>query len=373
MAKRDYYETLGVEKGADEKSLKSAYRKKAMEFHPDRNPNNAEAEAKFKEVNEAYEVLSDEQKRAAYDRYGHAAFEQGGRGGGGGEGFGDINDIFNQFFGGGRRGGGPQKGRDRQARIAMTLEEAFHGKKYDIRLSRLIHCSGCKGTGADEGSSVINCSTCGGHGRVRMSQGFFQIEQTCPRCKGKGKTIEKPCRKCHGGGMEEISENVTVPIPPGVDNDMRLRVEGKGDAGERGAPTGDLYIITQIKPHKLFERKGHDLHCKVPIDIATVALGGDIEIPIIDGTRASITVPHGTQYDSQLRCKGKGMPVLNSGGRHGDMIVQVKVEIPRNLTEKQKDILQQFRAESQGTTTNHNPESSGFMDKMKEFFGNYTK
>ncbi len=375
MSKRDYYEILGVEKTADDKVLKSAYRKKAMEFHPDRNPNNPEAETKFKEVNEAYEILSDAQKKAAYDRYGHAAFENGRGGAGAGqEGFGDINDIFNQFFGGGGRGrGGPQKGRDRQARINMTLEEAFHGKKYDIKLNRLIHCTGCKGSGADEGSSVVNCSTCGGHGRVRMSQGFFQIEQTCPRCKGKGKTIEKPCRKCHGSGHEEISETVTIPIPPGVDNEMRLRIEGKGDAGERGAPTGDLYIITAVASHKLFERKGNDLHCKIPIDIATAALGGDIEIPIIDGTRAKITIPNGTQHGHNLRCKSKGMPVLNAGGRQGDMIVQISLEIPRNLTDRQKEILVEFRLETQKTSSNHTPEATGFLDKMKDFFNTYNK
>ena len=371
MAKADYYETLGVEKGADEKALKSAYRKKAMQYHPDKNPGDASAEAKFKEVNEAYEVLSDEQKRAAYDRYGHAAFEQGGAGGFQQGGFSDINDIFNQFFGGGGGGRrpGPQKGRDRQAKVQMSLEEAFKGKKFDIKLSRLAHCSSCRGSGAAPDSKPKKCNTCNGQGRVRMSQGFFTIEQTCPHCHGKGQMIDKPCTKCRGQRYEEVVENLTIPVPAGVENDMRLRVEGKGDAGEQGAPVGDLYLIISIKPHNLFERQGHDLHCKVPIDFATAALGGEVEIPIIDGTPAKIDIPAGTQHGTSLRLKGKGMVVVNSGGRRGDMIVHTMIEIPRNLTERQKQILEEYRTETDKVTSNTNPESAGFMKKMREFFG----
>ena len=362
--KRDYYETLGVEKGADADALKKAFRKKAMDLHPDRNPGNAEAEAKFKELNEAYDVLKDEQKRAAYDRFGHAAFENGhggGRGGGGG-GFdaGGFADIFDEMFGDfmGRRGGGQARGRGSDLRFNMeiTLEEAFHGKQSTIRVPSSVVCEDCNGTGGEKGAQPITCP----------AQGFFTIERSCQHCGGAGKVIEKPCKTCHGAGRTAREKTLQVNVPAGVEEGTRIRLAGEGEAGMMGAPSGDLYIFLAIKPHRLFERDGANVHCRVPIAMTTAALGGHIEIPTIDGGRAKVTVPAGAQTGQQFRLKGKGMSVLRSQSR-GDMYVELTIETPVNLSKKQKDLLSQFEAEGK-KSGHHSPQSEGFFARVKEFF-----
>ncbi len=372
--KRDYYETLGVEKGADADALKKAFRKKAMDLHPDRNPGNAEAEAKFKELNEAYDVLKDEQKRAAYDRFGHAAFENGhggGRGGGGG-GFdaGGFADIFDEMFGDfmGRRGGGQARGRGSDLRFNMeiTLEEAFHGKQSTIRVPSSVVCEDCNGTGGEKGAQPITCPACHGHGKVRATQGFFTIERSCQHCGGAGKVIEKPCKTCHGAGRTAREKTLQVNVPAGVEEGTRIRLAGEGEAGMMGAPSGDLYIFLAIKPHRLFERDGANVHCRVPIAMTTAALGGHIEIPTIDGGRAKVTVPAGAQTGQQFRLKGKGMSVLRSQSR-GDMYVELTIETPVNLSKKQKDLLSQFEAEGK-KSGHHSPQSEGFFARVKEFF-----
>ena len=372
--KRDYYETLGVEKGADADALKKAFRKKAMDLHPDRNPGNAEAEAKFKELNEAYDVLKDEQKRAAYDRFGHAAFENGhggGRGGGGG-GFdaGGFADIFDEMFGDfmGRRGGGQARGRGSDLRFNMeiTLEEAFHGKQSTIRVPSSVVCEDCNGTGGEKGAQPITCPACHGHGKVRATQGFFTIERSCQHCGGAGKVIEKPCKTCHGAGRTAREKTLQVNVPAGVEEGTRIRLAGEGEAGMMGAPSGDLYIFLAIKPHRLFERDGANVHCRVPIAMTTAALGGHIEIHTIDGGRAKVTVPAGAQTGQQFRLKGKGMSVLRSQSR-GDMYVELTIETPVNLSKKQKDLLSQFEAEGK-KSGHHSPQSEGFFARVKEFF-----
>ena len=369
--KRDYYETLGVEKGADADALKKAFRKKAMEFHPDRNPGNTEAEAKFKELNEAYDVLKDEQKRAAYDRFGHAAFENG-HGGGRGGGFdaGGFADIFDEMFGDfmGRRGGGQARGRGSDLRFNMeiTLEEAFHGKQSTIRVPSSVVCEDCNGTGGEKGAQPITCPACHGHGKVRATQGFFTIERSCQHCGGAGKVIEKPCKTCHGAGRTAREKTLQVNVPAGVEEGTRIRLAGEGEAGMMGAPSGDLYIFLAIKPHRLFEREGANVHCRVPIAMTTAALGGHIEIPTIDGGRAKVTVPAGAQTGQQFRLKGKGMSVLRSQSR-GDMYVELTIETPVNLSKKQKDLLAQFEAEGK-KSGHHSPQSEGFFARVKEFF-----
>jgi len=376
MAKRDYYEVLGVSKTADEKDLKSAFRKLAMQFHPDRNPGNAEAEAKFKEINEAYDVLKDEQKRAAYDRFGHAAFENG-MGGGGGAGFnGDfaqtMSDIFENFFGGdfggrgGRGSGGRERGADLRYNMEISLEEAYAGKKVEIRVPTTVSCEACNGTGAKPGTSAQSCRTCGGQGRVRAVQGFFTIERTCPTCQGRGQVIPDPCKKCGGSGHTATEKTLEVAIPAGIEEGTRIRVAGEGEAGVRGGPPGDLYIFIAIKPHAFFQRDGADVYCRVPISLTTAALGGGFDVPTLSGEKTKVRVPDGTQTGKQFRLKGKGMPVMRTHG-HGDMYIQVTVETPRNLTKRQRELLEEFEKESSGTT---HPESEGFFSKVRDFFDN---
>jgi len=382
MSKQDYYDLLGVEKSASADDLKKAYRKMAMQFHPDRNPGDKSAEQKFKEVSEAYDVLKDEQRRAAYDRFGHAAFENGhggGRAGGFGNGAGfDFNgsgfaDIFDEMFGefmGGRRGGaGAQargRGGDLRYNMEISLEDAFHGKQANIRVPTSVQCDACQGTGGEKGAQPINCPTCHGHGRVRATQGFFTIERTCQTCGGAGKVIEKACKVCHGQGRIAKEKTLQVSIPAGVEDGTRIRLAGEGEAGMRGAPAGDLYIFLTVKPHRLFQRDGADIHCRVPIPMTTAALGGQIEIPTVDGSRAKVGIPAGAQNGQQFRLKGKGMSVLRSPAR-GDMYAEISVETPVHLTKKQKELLEQFTAESE-KSGKQSPESDGFFKRVKEFF-----
>lgn len=389
MSKRDYYETLGLQKGASPDELKKAYRKLAMQYHPDRNPGDAEAEAKFKEVGEAYEVLKDEQKRAAYDRFGHEAFEQGGPGGfgggggfrnaGGGAGFGGFTDIFEEMFGdfmgggGGGRGRGGQRqarGADQRYNLEIGLEDAFSGRQVEIKVPTAVTCDSCNGSGAEDGAQPVNCGTCGGDGKVRASQGFFTIERTCPTCLGQGQVIDKPCRKCSGSGRMHKDKTLQVNIPKGVEEGTRIRLSGEGEAGLRGAPPGDLYIFLSIRPHRLFEREGENLFCRVPISMADAALGGEIEVPTIDGGRAKVKVPDGTQTGQRFRLRGKGMPVLRSEAR-GDMYIELAVETPVNLTKRQKELLKEFRDEGKGKNTS--PETDGFFAKVKEFWDDLTE
>ncbi|MGB0750023.1 MAG: molecular chaperone DnaJ [Magnetospiraceae bacterium] len=380
MAKKDFYELLGVGKEASDDELKKAYRKKAMQYHPDRNPDDKVAEQNFKDVNEAYEILRDTQKRAAYDRYGHAAFEQGGPGapGGGGGGFsgfggfGGFADIFDEMFGdfgggGGRRGGNSgmaARGADLRYNMEISLEEAFNGAKTNIRVPTSVGCEPCKGTGAEGGAAPTPCGSCGGSGRVRAQQGFFTIERTCPTCHGQGQVIKDPCRKCGGQGRVREEKTLAVTIPEGVEDGTRIRLSGEGEAGMRGGPAGDLYIFLSLKPHRLFLRDGANVQCTVPIPMTTAALGGSIEVPTVDGSRARITVPAGTQTGGQFRLKGKGMTILRSKAR-GDMFVKVTVETPVNLTKDQKELLEKFQESVKDT--HHSPESAGFFKKVKEF------
>jgi molecular chaperone DnaJ len=381
MSKRDYYDILGVQKGASADELKKAYRKLAMQYHPDRNPGDAEAEARFKEVGEAYEVLKDEQKRAAYDRFGHEAFEQGGMGGaggmGGGAGFGGFTDIFEEMFGdfmgggGGRRGGQrSQRGSDQRYNMEISLEDAFKGRQVEIKVPTSVPCDSCDGSGAADGARPTACGTCGGDGKVRASQGFFTIERTCPTCMGQGTTIDKPCQKCSGSGRMHKDKALNVNIPKGVEEGTRIRLSGEGEAGLRGAPPGDLYIFLSIAPHPIFERDSTDLFCRVPIAMADAALGGDIEVPTVEGGRAKVKVPEGTQTGQRFRLRGKGMPALRSEAR-GDMYIELAVETPRNLTKRQKELLKEFRSEGKDSQTN--PETDGFFSKVREFWDDLTE
>jgi molecular chaperone DnaJ len=372
MAKQDYYETLGLARGASGDEIKKAYRKLAMQHHPDRNPGNKQAEVKFKEVSEAYEVLKDDQKRAAYDRFGHAAFDgsAGARPGGFEFGFGGgFADIFDEMFGdfmGGRRGrSAGARGSDLRYNLEITLEEAFAGKKATIRVPTSALCETCNGSGAEPGTQPTNCTTCGGMGKVRAQQGFFTIERTCPACGGAGRVIKSPCRSCTGSGRVRQERTLNVDIPAGVEEGTRIRLAGEGEAGLRGAPPGDLYIFLAIKPHRLFQRDGADIHCKVPVAMTQAALGAQIEVPVIDGTRAKVSVPAGTQSGSQFRLRGKGMSILRSPSR-GDMYVQVQAETPINLTRRQRELLEEF-AREQGEE-NSSPESHGFFHRVREFF-----
>jgi molecular chaperone DnaJ len=378
MAKQDYYETLGASRDAGEAELKSAYRKLAMQYHPDRNPDDTSAEQKFKEVNEAYAVLRDADKRAAYDRFGHAAFENGGGGRPGTGGF-DFNfgagfaDIFDEMFGdfmGGGRGGGNQRGADLRYNMEISLEEAFEGKTAEIRVPSSISCDTCAGTGAAKGSSPVTCGGCKGRGRVRAQQGFFTIERTCPNCHGIGRVIEKPCTSCSGAGRIEKTKSLKVNIPPGVEDGTRIRLTGEGEAGIRGAAPGDLYIFLAVQPHRLFQRDGADIYCRAPIPMTTASLGGHIEVPAIDGSRARITLPPGTQANRRFRLKDKGMRILRSHAR-GDMYVEVTIETPVNLTKRQKELLRAFEEEGKGRRTS--PESEGFFARVKEFWEDLTE
>ena len=376
MSKEDYYRTLGVERGADADSIKKAYRKLAMQYHPDRNAGNADAEQRFKEINEAYEVLKDDQKRAAYDRFGHAAFEQGGGpggpggfGGGGFTGFGDIfEEMFGDFMGGGGRRGGrtATRGADLRYNLEVSLEEAFAGKKAAIRVPSSAACETCNGSGAASGSGPTTCGTCNGAGRVRTQSGFFTVERTCPTCGGSGQVIRDPCRSCGGTGRTRKEKSLQVTIPAGVEDGTRIRLAGEGEAGLRGSPPGDLYLFVTVAPHRIFHRDGANIYCRVPIPMTTAALGGSVEVPAVDGSRARITIPAGTQTGRQFRLRNKGMSVLRSPSR-GDMFVEALIETPVNLTEKQTKLLKEFESVGSGDEA-HSPESHGFFAKVKELW-----
>jgi molecular chaperone DnaJ len=370
MAKEDYYRTLGVDREAGKDDLKKAYRKQAMQYHPDRNPGNKDAEHRFKEINEAYEVLKDDQKRAAYDRFGHAAFEHGGGGGGNagfGTGFADIfEEMFGDFMGGGRRGSGSSgRGADLRYNMQVTLEEAFNGRKSTIRVPTAVACEVCTGTGSAKGSGPATCSTCRGAGRVRSQSGFFTVERTCPTCGGTGQVIKDPCGTCGGSGRAQKEKTLQVAIPAGVEDGTRIRLAGEGEAGMRGGPPGDLYIFVSVAPHRIFQRDGANIYCRMPIRMTTAALGGQAEVPTLDGSRARITLPAGTQTGEQFRLRGKGMTVLRSQAR-GDMFVEAVVETPVDLTDEQKKLLREF--EGAGNDERHSPESHGFFAKVKELW-----
>lgn len=376
MAKRDYYEVLGVPRTANDQDLKNAFRRLAKDFHPDKNPGDKAAEQKFKELGEAYEALKDPQKRAAYDQFGHAAFE-GGRDGGPGGGFGpdfasSMSDIFDDLFGefmGGRRGSGRQgtgreRGADLRYNMEVALNEAFAGKTAQIRVPTSVSCETCSGTGARTGTKAKACATCGGMGKVRASQGFFTIERTCPSCQGRGEVIDDPCPSCSGAGRVVKERTLSVNIPAGVEDGTRIRLAGEGEAGHRGGPAGDLYIFLSVKPHEFFQRDGADIFCKVPISMITAALGGQIEVPAVDASVTRVRVPEGTETGKQFRLKGKGMPVLRAKVT-GDMYIQVEVETPKNLTRKQRELLEEFEKESRKETS---PDSHGFFARVKDFF-----
>jgi molecular chaperone DnaJ len=387
MSKQDYYNLLGVNKGASKEELKGAYRKLAVKHHPDKNPNDAKAEQKFKEINEAYDVLKDDQKRAAYDQFGHDAFGQGtgggaggpfgagGRGGAGFEGFnfsggGGFSDIFEDFFGdlGGKRGGGaraqPQvRGTDLRYNMQISLDEAFQGKTESIKFTAATLCEACKGTGSKD-SRQTTCSTCSGSGKIRTQQGFFAIERPCHACRGEGQIIKNPCQQCHSSGKLRKERNLSVNIPQGVEDGTRIRLAGEGEAGHRGGPNGDLYIFMSVKPHSIFTREGNDLHCKVPIKMTTAALGGSIEVPSIDGAKVKINIPAGSQSEDTFRLKDKGMTKLRSTAR-GGMYVHIHVETPVKLSKKQIKLLEEFDVENNEKS---NPETTSFFKKVKDLF-----
>ncbi|AKX45656.1 molecular chaperone DnaJ [Thiopseudomonas alkaliphila] len=372
MSKRDYYEVLGVERGASEAELKKAYRRLAMKFHPDRNPDDKDAEEKFKEANEAYEVLSDAEKRAAYDQYGHAGVDPqmggGGFGGGfSGGNFGDIfGDVFGDIFGGGRsQRGGPQRGSDLRYTMDLSLEEAVRGTTQKITIPTAVECKTCHGSGAKKGTSPVTCTTCNGVGQVRMQQGFFAVQQECPRCHGSGKMITDPCGSCHGQGRVEETKTLSVKIPAGVDTGDRIRLSGEGDLGVKGGPAGDLYVVVNVLPHDIFERDGADLYCEVPINIADAALGGELEVPTLDG-RVKLKIPEGTQTGKMFRLRGKGVKPVR-GHAVGDLMCRVVVETPVKLDKRQREMLEEFRTSLQGDAS-HSPKASGFFEGVKRFF-----
>jgi molecular chaperone DnaJ len=375
MAKRDFYEILGVAKTATEDDIKKSYRKLAMKYHPDRNPDNKEAEEKFKEVKEAYEMLTNPEKREAYDRYGHAGVDpnsgMGGGFGGGAGGFGDaFGDIFGDIFGGGRggRSSGPQvyRGADLRYNLEISLEQAASGFDTTIRVPSWDKCDTCHGSGAKPGTQPVTCSTCAGHGQVRMQQGFFSIQQTCPKCHGSGKVIPEPCAACGGAGRIKRNKTLEVKIPAGIDNGMRIRSSGNGEPGTNGGPPGDLYVEIHIKPHEVFQREGDDLHCEMPISFSKSALGGEIEVPTLSG-KVSFTIPEGTQTGKTFRLKSKGIKGVRSGYA-GDLFCHVVVETPVKLTDKQKDLLHEFERLTKEGGAKHSPQSKGWMDKVKDFF-----
>ena len=367
--KRCYYETLSVERTATEIDIKTAFRKQAMQCHPDRNPGDTDAEHRFKEVNEAYEVLKDPDKRAAYDRFGHAAFEHGmGNGAGFGAEFGTtFSDLFEGIFGmsgaGRGRGSGRERGADLRYNMEITLQEAFVGKNAQIRIPTSVTCEACSGSGAKAGTKPKACAMCGGQGRVRHAQGFFTLERTCPNCHGRGQSIDSPCASCAGSGRVTRERTLSVNIPPGVEDGTRIRLAGEGEAGVRGGPPGDLYIFLSMAAHPFFQREGADLHCRVPVSMVTAAMGGDIEVPTIDGAKSKVKIPEGTQSGRRFRLQSKGMPILRQR-QHGDMYVQVVVETPQKLTKTQRELLVEFDRLS---STETQPESSGFLGKVKEF------
>jgi molecular chaperone DnaJ len=381
MAKRDYYDVLGVSNGASADELKKAYRQKAKEFHPDRNKDNPNAEAQFKEVNEAYEALKDPDKKAAYDRFGHAAFDgsmggggpRGGFGGGQGDFASAFSDVFDDLFGdfmGGGRGGGRQRasrGSDLRYNLRISLEEAFNGLSKTINVPSSVTCDTCHGTGAEGGSEPTTCPTCSGMGKVRAQQGFFTVERSCPTCSGTGQIIKNPCGSCRGAGRVERERALSVNIPAGVETGTKIRLAGEGEAGMRGGPSGDLYIFIEVQDHNLFMREGPHLFCRVPVSVATAALGGDIEVPTIDGGRSRVKIPAGSQSGRQMRLRSKGMPALRGGGA-GDMLIELAVETPVNLTSRQKELLREFDDLSE----DNNPESSSFFSKVKNFWDGMT-
>ncbi|WP_170588166.1 molecular chaperone DnaJ [Ruegeria arenilitoris] len=375
MSKRDYYEVLGVSKGASADEIKKAFRRKAKELHPDRNKDNPDAEALFKEANEAYDVLRDAEKRAAYDRFGHAAFENGMGGGQRGAGFGSgdfssaFSDVFDDLFGdfmGGQRGGGGRRaarGSDLRYNLRVSLEEAYSGLQKTINVPTAVACSSCEGTGAEGGVEPTTCPTCSGMGKVRAQQGFFTVERSCPTCAGLGQIIKNPCKSCHGSGRVEKERALSVNIPAGVETGTRIRLAGEGEAGMRGGPPGDLYIFVDVTPHKLFERDGPNLYCRVPVSMAKAALGGSIEVPTIDGGRGRVQIPAGSQSGRQMRLRAKGMPALRGGGI-GDMFIELAVETPVNLTARQKELLQEF----DDLGEDNHPESKSFFSSVKSFW-----
>ncbi|WP_273858666.1 molecular chaperone DnaJ [Photobacterium sp. GSS17] len=379
MSKRDFYEVLGVARDASERDIKKAYKRLAMKFHPDRNQGDEQAAEKFKEVKHAYEILTDPQKRAAYDQYGHAAFEQGGGFGGGGFGggadFGDIfGDVFGDIFGGGGRRGGQQRaqrGADLRYNMELTLEEAVRGCTKEIRVPTLVHCDTCDGSGAKKGTSATTCGTCHGSGQVQMRQGFFAVQQTCPHCHGRGKIIKEPCGTCHGQGRKEETKTLSVKIPAGVDTGDRIRLTGEGEAGEFGAPAGDLYVQVHVAQHHIFERDGNNLYCEVPVSFTMAALGGEVEVPTLDG-RVKLKVPAETQTGRMFRMRGKGVKSVR-GGAVGDLICKLVVETPVNLSARQKELLQELEETLGGSAAKkHKPKSEGFFDGVKKFFDDLT-
>ena len=387
MAKRCYYEVLGVARGAAPDEIKKAYRRKAKELHPDRNQDNQNAEAGFKEVNEAYDCLKDDQKKAAYDRFGHAAFENGGGGFGGGRGahpgdfgsaFADVfEDLFGDMMGGRRAGGGgrsrAQRGQDLRYNLGVSLEEAYSGLQKTIRVPGSVACGECEGTGAEGATQPVACPTCAGMGKVRAQQGLFTVERTCPTCGGQGQIVKNPCKACHGAGRVEKERTLSVNIPAGVETGTRIRLAGEGEAGMRGGPSGDLYIFIEVREHPIFLREGKTLACQVPVSMATAALGGEVEVPIIDGGRSRVKVPAGSQSGRQMRLRGKGMPPLRHGpgaaGEHGDMLIELTVETPVNLTPRQRELLREFEAEK----ADNSPQSDSFFNKVKGFWDDMTR
>jgi len=384
MAKRDFYEILGVSRGASADEIKKAYRTKAKELHPDRNKGKPDAEAEFKEVNGAYEVLKDPEKKAAYDQFGHAAFEGGMGGGPRGPGgphgqdfssaFSDVfEDLFGDFMGGGRgRGGrgrgGVSRGADLRYNLGVTLEDAFNGKQASISVPGSVKCDSCDGTGAEGGGQPQKCPTCAGHGKVRAQQGFFTIERTCPTCSGRGQIIKNPCRTCAGLGTMRKDRALNVSIPPGVETGTRIRLAGEGEAGQQGGPPGDLYIFIEVKEHQIFNREGLHLHCRIPVPMTTAALGGEIEAPLLDGGRTRVKVPMGVQSGKQLRLRGKGMPALQRPGQQGDLYIELIVETPVNLTTRQRELLREFEQQH----ADNSPQSQNFFSKVKGFWDSMT-
>lgn len=371
MAKQDYYELLGVARNASEAELKKAYRRLAMKYHPDRNPGDKEAEEKFKEAKEAYDVLSDARKRAAYDQFGHAGVDAAaGAGAHGGFRSANFSDIFDDVFGdifGARAGrSAVQRGADLRYDLELTLEDAVRGTTVKVRVPTHVACKTCEGSGAKKGTSPVTCTTCGGQGQVRMQQGFFSIQQTCPRCRGAGKIISDPCPTCHGHGRVKETKTLSVKIPPGVDTDDRIRLAGEGEAGEHGGPPGDLYVLIRVKPHPIFVREGNDLHCEMPISFVTAALGGELDVPTLEG-RALLKVPPETQTGRLFRLRGKGVRPVHGGGV-GDLLCRVVVETPVNLSEQQKNQLREFERSLEEKNEKHNPRARGWLDGVRKFF-----
>ena len=373
MSKRDYYEVLGLSKGASADEIKKGYRSKAKELHPDRNTSDPSAESKFKEANEAYDVLKDPERKAAYDRFGHAAFE-GGMGGGAGQRQGDFSsafsdvfdDLFGDFMGGGQRGGGrsrASRGSDLRYNLKISLEDAYSGLQKSINVLTSVQCSPCNGSGSAGGSEPSTCPTCSGMGKVRASQGFFTVERTCPSCSGMGQVISNPCSSCGGQGRSNKDRSLSVNVPAGVETGTRIRLSNEGEAGLRGGPAGDLYIFIEVREHKIFQRDGNSLFCRIPVSMSGAALGGDIEVPTMDGGRSRVKIPAGSQSGRQMRLRGKGMPAIKSAQK-GDMFIEIAVETPVNLTSKQRELLREFEALSE----DNNPESKSFFSSVKSFW-----